>query len=172
MEFPVTNVKVLKDQGLGKRAGHTNVSYIAPQKMHLQLRPGIKMGDTDLKIKETSLSLPTAARLLLRYFPRRLDLLIQRQKTIYRQTKSCLLVRSGHWRSLWPGKHLYHTGILECELYLSFLFHRKSAELSDSSAATGGPSGGHLLPDGPVSIYGWWSENDQRLGFQSLKRDG
>lgn len=39
------------------------------------------------------------------------------------------------------------------ELCLSFLFHRKSADLSDSSAATGGPSGGHLLPDGPVSVY-------------------
>lgn len=55
VEFPITNVKVLKDQGLGKSAGHTNVSYITPQKMHLQLRTGIKMGDTDLKIKETSL---------------------------------------------------------------------------------------------------------------------
>ncbi len=58
------------------------------------------------------------------------------------------------------------------ELRLSFLFHRKSADLSDSSAATGGPSGGHLLPDGPVSIYVWWSEYDQRLGLDALKRDG
>ncbi|XP_016381641.1 integrin beta-6-like [Sinocyclocheilus rhinocerous] len=43
VEFPVTNVKVLKDQGLGKSASHTNVSYIAPQKMHLQLRPGSQL---------------------------------------------------------------------------------------------------------------------------------
>ncbi|KTG36109.1 hypothetical protein cypCar_00018944 [Cyprinus carpio] len=43
VEFPVTNVKILKDQGLGKSAGHTNVSYIAPQKMHLQLRPGSQL---------------------------------------------------------------------------------------------------------------------------------
>uniref|UniRef100_A0A672L5P2 Integrin beta n=1 Tax=Sinocyclocheilus grahami TaxID=75366 RepID=A0A672L5P2_SINGR len=43
VEFPVTNVKILKDQGLGKSAGHTNVSYIAPQKMRLQLRPGSQL---------------------------------------------------------------------------------------------------------------------------------
>ncbi|TRY88129.1 hypothetical protein DNTS_031505 [Danionella cerebrum] len=40
VEFPITSVNVLKDQGLGKRAGHANVSYINPQKMRLQLRPG------------------------------------------------------------------------------------------------------------------------------------
>lgn len=49
MEFPVANIKVLKNQSLGKNAGHTNVSYIAPQKMHLQLRPGMKVGDTDFE---------------------------------------------------------------------------------------------------------------------------
>ncbi|KAK7127937.1 hypothetical protein R3I93_020498 [Phoxinus phoxinus] len=43
VEFSVTNVKVLKDQGLGKRTGHPNVSYIAPQKMRLQLRPGSQL---------------------------------------------------------------------------------------------------------------------------------
>uniref|UniRef100_A0A8C1EKK5 Integrin beta n=1 Tax=Cyprinus carpio carpio TaxID=630221 RepID=A0A8C1EKK5_CYPCA len=43
VEFPVTNVKVLKDQGLGKSANHTNVSYVAPQKMRLQLRPGSQL---------------------------------------------------------------------------------------------------------------------------------
>uniref|UniRef100_A0A671Q662 Integrin beta n=1 Tax=Sinocyclocheilus anshuiensis TaxID=1608454 RepID=A0A671Q662_9TELE len=43
VEFPDTNVKVLKDQGLGKSASHANVSYIAPQKMHLQLRPGSQL---------------------------------------------------------------------------------------------------------------------------------
>ncbi|XP_051529358.1 integrin beta-6 isoform X2 [Myxocyprinus asiaticus] len=43
VEFPITNVKVLKDQGLGKSAGHTNVSYVMPQKMRLQLRPGSQL---------------------------------------------------------------------------------------------------------------------------------
>lgn len=65
VEFPVTNVKVLKDQGLGKRPGHTNVSYIAPQKMRLQLRPGIKMGDTDFENQRNVSLYPQ----LLRCFP-------------------------------------------------------------------------------------------------------
>lgn len=43
VEFPIANVKLLKNQGLGKNAGHVNVSYIAPQKMRLQLRPGSQL---------------------------------------------------------------------------------------------------------------------------------
>lgn len=73
VEFPVSNVKVLKNQSLGKNAGHTNVSYIAPQKMHLHLRQGMKVGDTDF-VNQRNVSPPTVSPLHLRYFPRMVGL--------------------------------------------------------------------------------------------------
>ncbi|XP_062868445.1 integrin beta-6 [Trichomycterus rosablanca] len=43
MEFPVSNITVLANEPLGKRADRINVSYIAPQRIALKLRPGTQV---------------------------------------------------------------------------------------------------------------------------------
>lgn len=40
IQFPVNTMELLADRPLGKSAGPTNMSYISPQKMVLDLRPG------------------------------------------------------------------------------------------------------------------------------------
>ncbi|KAM6979940.1 integrin beta-6 [Aplochiton taeniatus] len=43
LEFPVSNVRVLQDQLLGRKTGNINSTQISPQKMDLKLRPGSEM---------------------------------------------------------------------------------------------------------------------------------
>ncbi len=116
------------------------------------------MGDTDLKIKEMSLSthscssagevLPLTVR-LERFSHSETETNYRRNYTMSAGAE----VGAEDHSDLENICTTLESQNVHFELCLSFLFHRKSADLSDSSAATGGPSGGHLLPDGPVSVY-------------------